>query len=163
MTATRFAQSFWSPSTWLQRCRTKLPPGSTLSLNLTFNYQGVRSRISSSALCPKLAMRVRIRLNRAASLVIPMPPKAATPPLPPRQQRRVANNANNEVWAQRRTHRRAGYDAIARDGRYYILRLLAEMPVAPDPDDRTVSKRAWEASVQHWREQLQRLYKTHNL
>ena len=158
------------------RTEIKLPPWQRSYACAFVLFQGIgmdhaclAEVVLSSSMFTQAARRVLAAvhhcLSRAASLRIPMPPKAATPPLPPRprQQRRVANHDNNEVWARRLTHRRAGNDAITRDGRYYILSLLAAMPVAPDPEDRAVSKRAWEASMKRWREQLQRLYKEHNL
>ena len=53
-----------------------------------------------------------------------------------------------------------GYCAILRTPEYYAAYCLwyqgriASMPPEPDPYDLNVSKRTWEASVQHWRNEL---------
>ena len=56
-----------------------------------------------------------------------------------------------------------GYCAILRTPEYYAAYCLwyqgriASMPPEPDPYDLNVSKRTWEASVQHWRNELRTL------
>ena len=56
---------------------------------------------------------------------------------------------------QQRVKRRRAVDAILRiDGAAVSsedLRLSVLLAAAPDPDDDTISKRAWEADVQNWR------------
>ena len=56
-----------------------------------------------------------------------------------------------------------GYRAILRTPEYYAAYCLwhqgriASMPPEPDPYDMSISKRTWEASVQHWRNELRTL------
>ena len=70
---------------------------------------------------------------------------------------------NDIVNAHRIRKRTNGVDAIKRSPEYtYARRALAEgriesLPVEPDPTDMTVSKRKWEAGIQHWRRTLQQI------
>ena len=56
-----------------------------------------------------------------------------------------------------------GFFAILRTPEYHVvynlwvLGRIQAMPAVPDPCDLTVSKRRWEASVQTWRNELQRI------
>ena len=52
-------------------------------------------------------------------------------------------------------HRKAGVRAIKRTPEYMAAtRALVPRPRTPNPTDRTLSKRAWERSVQVWRKGL---------
>ncbi len=60
-----------------------------------------------------------------------------------------------------------GFMAILRTPGYHAVYglwlhgYIPNMPPVPDPTDLTVSKRAWEASVQAWRNELQRISRQH--
>lgn len=57
-----------------------------------------------------------------------------------------------EVWRHRCLHRQDGVCAVKRSVHYTILEAAqVQRPKSPDPQDRTVSKRDWERSVQRWR------------
>ena len=66
------------------------------------------------------------------------------------------------TWARRRFHRRAGIRAIQGTRLYRDACRLAHIRVwgldeylhGPDPEDESVSKRTWEASVMLWRQIL---------
>eukprot|EP00411_Alexandrium_monilatum_P126254 CAMPEP_0175634730 /NCGR_PEP_ID=MMETSP0097-20121207/1328_1 /TAXON_ID=311494 /ORGANISM="Alexandrium monilatum, Strain CCMP3105" /LENGTH=290 /DNA_ID=CAMNT_0016940349 /DNA_START=16 /DNA_END=885 /DNA_ORIENTATION=+ len=76
-----------------------------------------------------------------------------------------APDASKEDWARRLQKRRTAIAAIKRMPEYSACaeaRLggaLAEgeVPLTPEPDDCTVSKRQWEAAVMQWRALLKRL------
>ena len=75
--------------------------------------------------------------------------------------RRDVDNSDDVVWARRSGKRQAGVHAVTRDPRYIILRNLSaenDLPPLPDPDDRTIGKKDWEAWMQRWRRQLRQLY-----
>ena len=84
----------------------------------------------------------------AYSTMLPIPPPI--PPLDPTSARRIRKRTN-------------GYLAILRSPEYAgALQLwfgghIERMPDEPNPADLTVSKRAWEASMQQWRLALQRI------
>ena len=60
-----------------------------------------------------------------------------------------------------------GFIAILRTPEYHTVYglwtqgYITTMPHVPDPADLTVSKRAWESSIQAWRNELQRIARLH--
>ena len=71
------------------------------------------------------------------------------------------------IDTERRLAKRiTGYCAILRTREYYAVYCLWHqgridtMPAEPNPYDLSISKRAWETSVQHWRNELKSLQHT---
>ena len=82
----------------------------------------------------------------------------------PVQATLMATTSQHDIVNAHRVRKRTnGVDAIKRSPEYtYARRALAEgriesLPVEPDPTDLTVSKRKWEAGIQHWRRTLQQI------
>ena len=71
--------------------------------------------------------------------------------------------ASEEDWKRRIEHHTAAVDYIKTTSQYSRFAADREKgvekdktrPKTPDPEDRTVSKRDWEKSVQRWRMDLQ--------
>ena len=60
-----------------------------------------------------------------------------------------------ETWQNRMMHREEGVRAIKRTPEYIAATCAhVQRPRTPNPTDRTLSKRAWERSVQVWRKSL---------
>ena len=75
----------------------------------------------------------------------------------------TCNNADDKEWLRRYEHRAAALLAVHRS-EYYItvINMLAtgvlstdDLPAAPDPADRSCSKRQWEHTMQAYRQCLQ--------
>ncbi len=74
----------------------------------------------------------------------------------------VSDNTGDAVWQRRCRHRLAGVLAAqrSRDFNTRLAKLSAGeqsqegAPLAPDPEDRSVSKRQWERSMQQWRQAI---------
>ena len=62
-----------------------------------------------------------------------------------------------EDWERRIRHRRAAVNHIKCTPEYVAANAHSSRPPTPDPEDRNVSKRSWEKSVQAWRRDLKHL------
>ena len=62
-----------------------------------------------------------------------------------------------EDWQRRIRHRRAAVNHIKCTPEYVAANAHSSRPHTPDPEDRNVSKRSWEKSVQAWRRDLKHL------
>merc|ERR1712187_230780 len=79
------------------------------------------------------------------------------------QEERTMPEASEEDWKRRIEHRTAAVEYIKTTNQYQRFAADREKgvekdktrPKTPDPEDRTVSKRGWEKSVQRWRMDLQ--------
>ena len=68
------------------------------------------------------------------------------------QDRHEAEETEEQMWERRGSHRRAGIAAVKRSADYIAaLKRCGQRPTTPCPEDRTISKRSWERSVQEWR------------
>ena len=68
------------------------------------------------------------------------------------QDRHEAEETEEQMWERRGSHRRAGIAAVKRSADYIAaLERCGQRPTTPCPEDRTISKRSWERSVQGWR------------
>ena len=68
------------------------------------------------------------------------------------QDRHEAEETEEQMWERRGSHRRAGIAAVKRSADYIAaLKRCSQRPATPCPEDRTISKRSWERSVQGWR------------
>ena len=68
---------------------------------------------------------------------------------------------SEEVWRNRSSHRQNGVDAIKRSATYIIAEASQiQRPKSPDAQDRALSKRVWERTVQQWRRDLLGLVKS---
>jgi hypothetical protein len=74
---------------------------------------------------------------------------------PTRVSHNVTGNENDSDWQQRLRTRTRTVEAIKAKPEYRFALLAAERPPTPDPSDRSILKRAWEANVQAWRKDLQ--------
>jgi hypothetical protein len=59
-------------------------------------------------------------------------------------------NENDEEWQRRVVHRRNGVNHVLNSPAYITLAGLGVRVVGPDPEDRSLSKRAWEKEMQLW-------------
>jgi hypothetical protein len=66
-------------------------------------------------------------------------------------------DASDEVWARRHTKRWNAVHHVLKSDDYKECVRMGYVIAAPDPEDRRVSKRAWERSVQDWRKALKAL------
>ena len=91
-------------------------------------------------------------------------PQAKKKPKPPVQEERTMPEASEEDWKRRIEHRTAAVEYIQTTNQYQrfssdrekgVEKEHTDRPQTPDPEDRTVSKRDWEKSVQRWRMALQ--------
>ena len=60
-------------------------------------------------------------------------------------------------WLRRLSHRRKAVCSIKSTLEYKASAASTRRPPTPDPEDRSVSKRGWEACVQKWRRELKKL------
>mmetsp|Transcript_107588 Transcript_107588/g.286317 ORF Transcript_107588/g.286317 Transcript_107588/m.286317 type:complete len:282 (-) Transcript_107588:57-902(-) len=116
-----------------------------------------------SSLPPTTPVRRRRRneIEVPSSILTPLGKRSRGGPPPPPP----AVDVSKEDWARRLQKRRASIAAIKRMPEYAAVaevRLSSatrqeEVPLTPEPDDSTVSKRQWEAAVMNWRALLKRL------
>ena len=58
-------------------------------------------------------------------------------------------------WQRRCSHRRAAVGYVKSTWEYKASAANSSRPPTPDPEDRNISKRVWEKSIQTWRCDLQ--------
>ncbi len=74
----------------------------------------------------------------------------------------ICDNTDDWIWERRRSHRLGGFLAVQKSRDF--ITMLAKVsagelsqegvPTAPDPDDRSISKRQGERSVAKWRRSI---------
>jgi hypothetical protein len=63
-----------------------------------------------------------------------------------------------EDWTRRHYHRFDGLGCVKRKPLYcQLCEISVELPLEPDPRDRSISKRQWENKMQVWRKELEDL------
>ena len=62
-------------------------------------------------------------------------------------------NVNEADWARRRDSRRGAVAAVKATQAYVtvFVTVYRPRPATPDPEDRTLAKRTWEAAMSEWR------------
>ena len=85
-------------------------------------------------------------------------PFAGTPLKQPILKRQSSTKATEEVWQQRIQKRRSIVSIVKATPEYQgcLAKQVTRRPTTPDPDDRSVSKRAWEEKVVIWRTGLRK-------
>ena len=81
------------------------------------------------------------------------------------------DNTDDDIWEKTRSKRRAGVISVRASQDYVNLQAVAEcggthaecMPKEPNPEDRSVSQRAWTASLDEWRTQIAVLLRRHGI
>ena len=73
-------------------------------------------------------------------------------------------DCDEKTWQKRMAKRMEGVRAVKRQSEYILpLNAGVARPRTPDPTDKKLSKRAWEAGMQMWRSDLQHLVRVTGL
>eukprot|EP00421_Protoceratium_reticulatum_P067759 CAMPEP_0168422298 /NCGR_PEP_ID=MMETSP0228-20121227/33723_1 /TAXON_ID=133427 /ORGANISM="Protoceratium reticulatum, Strain CCCM 535 (=CCMP 1889)" /LENGTH=302 /DNA_ID=CAMNT_0008436229 /DNA_START=58 /DNA_END=966 /DNA_ORIENTATION=- len=146
---------------------------------LSWRLRAWKSRFTEPAVAPRCAqapgaeprsgsppLRTPVRRRRQSELdPTPLGKRARGPAVQPMPE------ASKDEWQRRLQKRRNSVAAIKGMPEYHTCAAeraqgtIAEedMPLTPEPDDCTVSKRQWEGSVMRWRAQLRQLaWQEHN-
>lgn len=141
------------------------PKPGTLTLETFFNKRPRNTAPDLALSSPRRPSACKAMLPTPTRGTRGAPTTRGTPTrtTPSRQQvARSKLGVSEQDLERRREHRRNGVVAVKRSAGYQALKKIqaedfsVAAPQTPDPDDLSISKRAWEKEVQDWRDALRK-------